>query len=333
MRSKIIFFSLLVVFLVSCQRDPLKKKATIVFYNLENLFDTIDDPAIDDEEFLPEADKHWNTERYEKKLQDIAQVIAAINTEELPELIGVCEIENQAVLHDLVEEEPLADGNYQIVHIDSPDKRGIDVGLLYRKGEFKVLEEEAILVDPGFETRDILHVFGKLGKDKVHVFVNHWPSRWGGLEKSQPNRIVAAQTLKNKVDEILKDNAKAKIIIIGDMNDEPDNKSLAKVLDAQTPDSKADLYNLMIPLDEQNLGSYNYRGDWNMIDNIVVSASVLHGEGFVANNQLGQVFHQPWMEYHNKSAQMSPNRTYGGPNYYGGISDHFPVFLQLNWNK
>jgi predicted extracellular nuclease len=333
MRSKIIFLSLLVVFLVSCQRDPLKKKATIVFYNLENLFDTIDDPAIDDEEFLPEADRHWNTERYEKKLQDIAQVIAAINTEELPELIGVCEIENQTVLNDLVEEEPLAGGNYQIVHIDSPDKRGIDVGLLYRKGEFKVLDKEAILVDPGFETRDILHVFGKLGKDKVHVFVNHWPSRWGGMEKSQPNRIVAAQTLKNKVNDILKDNAKAKIIIIGDMNDEPDNKSLAEILDAQTPDSKADLYNLMIPLDEQNLGSYNYRGDWNMIDNIVVSASVLHGNGFVANDQLGQVFHQPWMEYHNNSGQMSPNRTYGGPNYYGGISDHFPVFLQLNWDK
>ena len=173
-------------------------------------------------------------------------------------------------------------------------------------------------------------MFGKLGKDKVHVFVNHWPSRWGGLEKSQPNRIVAAQTLKNKVNEILKDNAKAKIIIIGDMNDEPDNKSLAEILDAQAPDSKTDLYNLMIPLDEQNLGSYNYRGDWNMIDNIVVSASVLHGEGFVANDQLGQVFHQPWMEYHNNSGQMSPNRTYGGPNYYGGISDHFPVFLQLN---
>ncbi|WP_159519211.1 endonuclease/exonuclease/phosphatase family protein [Sunxiuqinia indica] len=333
MRSRIFFFSLLVVFLVSCQRDPLKKKATIVFYNLENLFDTIDDPAIDDEEFLPEADRHWNSERYEKKLQDIAQVIAAINTEELPELIGVCEIENQTVLNDLVEEEPLAGGNYQIVHIDSPDKRGIDVGLLYRKGEFKVLEKEAILVNPGFETRDILYVFGKLGKDKVHVFVNHWPSRWGGLEKSQPNRIVAAQTLKNKVDEILEDNAKAKIIIIGDMNDEPDNKSLAEILDAQTPDSKADLYNLMIPLDEQNLGSYNYRGDWNMIDNIVVSASVLHGEGFVANDQLGQVFHQPWMEYRNNAGQMSPNRTYGGPNYYGGISDHFPVYLQLNWNK
>ena len=331
MKKQLILFVLAMVYLVSCQQDPLKKKATIAFYNVENLFDTIDDPAINDEDFLPTAEKQWNTERYNKKLHDIAQVLGSINKEELPEIIGVCEIENRRVLEDLIKAEPLAEGNYQIVHIDSPDKRGIDVGLLYRKDEFQVLSQEALLVDPGFETRDILHVYGKLDNDKVHLFVNHWPSRWGGMEKSEPNRLVAAQTLKNKVDELLADDPEAKIIIMGDMNDEPTNKSLAEVLNAKAPNSKAELYNLMIPLKEQNKGSYNYRDNWNMLDNLVVSGTVLHGHGLVVSDQLGVIFHEPWMEYHNKNGNMAPNRTYGGPNYYGGISDHFPVYMQLNW--
>lgn len=330
MKSKLILLALLVLILGACKQDPLKKQATVVFYNVENLFDTINDPVINDEEFLPEAEKEWNSERYAKKLADLSRVLGAVNPEELPEIIGLCEVENRQVVEDLAATAPLAQGNYQTVHIDSPDKRGIDVALLFRKGEFKLIHHEALLVDPGFETRDILHVYGKLGKDKIHLFVNHWPSRWGGLEKSQPNRLVAAETLKTKVDELLADDPEAKIIIMGDMNDEPDNKSLAEVLNAQAPNSKAELYNLMIPLDEQHKGSYNYRGNWNMLDNLVVSASVLRGKGFVVTDQLGQVFQQEWMEYRNKKGQVSPNRTYGGPNYYGGISDHFPVYLQLN---
>ena len=329
MKNQIYLFVILIVFLASCSQNPLKRKATIVFYNVENLFDTIDDPKINDEEFLPQSDKHWNSERYNKKLNDLSKVISSIDKEELPELIGLAEIENQQVLEDLIHTQYLSKGNYQIVHVDSPDKRGIDVALLYRKGEFKVLSFEPLHVDPAFETRDILHVYGKLGKDKVHLFVNHWPSRWGGTEKSEPNRIVAAQTLKNKVDEILSKNQEAKIIIMGDMNDEPDNKSIAEVLGAKSPASKAQLYDLMIPLDEQNKGSYAYRGQWNMLDNLIVSGSVLHGKGFVASDQLGQIFHAKWMEYTNKNGEMSPNRTYGGPNYYGGVSDHFPVYLEL----
>ncbi len=331
MKSKIILLVLTIVLFVSCQQDPLKKKATIAFYNVENLFDTIDDPAIDDEEFLPVSEKQWNMQRYNKKLEDIARVLGGINSEELPEVIGLCEVENRGVLEDLIATEPLKAGNYQIVHVDSPDKRGIDVALLFRKKEFKVLSHEALLVDPGFETRDILHVTGKLGKDQLHLFVNHWPSRWGGVEQSEPNRLVAAQVLKSKVDELLSENAEAKIIIIGDMNDEPDNKSLAEIVQAMAPNQKAELYNLMIPLDEQNRGSYNYRGDWNMIDNILVSDAVLHGSGFIATDQLGQVYHETWMEYRNKDGEMSPNRTYGGPNYYEGVSDHFPVYLNLEW--
>jgi predicted extracellular nuclease len=330
MKNKAFLFALFVVFFqASCKQNPLKKKATIVFYNVENLFDTIDDPAINDEEFLPESPKRWDSGRYYKKLNDIAEVLASINKEELPELIGLCEVENLSVLEDLVETEKLARGKYRIIHVDSPDKRGIDVALLYRQGEFRAFSHDAILVNPGFNTRDILYVNGKLGKDELHIFVNHWPSRVGGVEKSEPNRIVAAETLKEIVDDILSANAQAKIIIMGDMNDEPENKSLSEVLEAAPPDSIARLYNLMFPFKKQNKGSYNYQGNWNVLDNIVVSSSVLHERGFVLNDQLGQVFHETWMEYTNKNGNMSPNRTYGGPNYFGGVSDHFPVYIQL----
>lgn len=329
MKNRVIIFILLITVLASCKQDPLKKKATIVFYNVENLFDTINDPTINDDEFLPDSVKKWNSKRYNKKLSDIAKVLSSINEEELPELIGVCEIENRLVLDDLAKTGLLATGNYQIIHIDSPDKRGIDVALLYRKGEFKELAHEALLVNPGFATRDILHVFGKLGKDKIHLFINHWPSRWGGMEKSEPNRIIAAQTLKNKVDEILQDDPNAKIVIMGDMNDEPNNKSLSSVLQAKAPGLNSQLYNLMIPINNDDIGSYNYQKNWNMLDNFIVSKSVLHSSGFTVNDQVGHIFHQAWMEYNDKTGNMSPSKTYGGPNYFGGISDHFPVYIQL----
>ena len=322
-------FCAIALFQASCKQNPLKRKATIVFYNVENLFDTIDDPTINDDDFLPESRKRWNTERYQKKVDDIAQVLASVNKEELPELIGLCEVENLAVLEDLAASQRLAEGKYQIVHVDSPDSRGIDVALMYRGDQFRAFTYDILLVNPGFRTRDILYVKGKLGRDELHVFVNHWPSRLGGVSQSEPNRLLAARTLKDKVDQILSGNAKAKIVIMGDMNDEPDNKSLMEVLEAQRPDSTARFYNLMFPVKDKKLGSYNFRGTWNVLDNLIVSAPLLRGRGFVVNGQLGQVFHEPWMEYTAKNGDMSPNSTYGGPVYYGGISDHFPVYMQL----
>jgi len=329
MRRKIFFFILLWAGMVSCQSSVQKKHVTVVFYNVENLFDTVDDPMVDDGEFLPGSDKKWTQERYRKKLNDIARVIVDINREDLPEIVGLCEIENQSVLEDLVKTKDLSKGKYRIVHEESPDKRGIDVALLYRKGEFRELSHEVLKVDPGFKTRDILHVYGKLGHDKIHFFVNHWPSRIGGLIQSQPNRETAAAVLKSGVDAILKDDPSAKIIILGDMNDEPDNKSVRMTLGAKAPESQVELVNLMMPLDEQNLGSYNYRGTWNMLDNLIVTESLLRGRGFVTKAP-GHIFHEEWMEYKNKNGEISPNRTYGGPNYYGGVSDHFPVYLELN---
>ena len=305
-----------------------KKHVTVVFYNVENLFDIFDGPEIKDEEFLPGSSKKWTLERYHKKLEDIARVITDIDQEDLPEIVGFCEIENQTVLNDLVKSGKMATGNYQIVHIDSPDGRGMDVAFLYRKGEFKVLAYETLQVDPGFSTRDILHVYGKLGPDKVHFFVNHWPSRIGGLKKSQPGRIVAAKVLRQKVSQILAQDPFAKIVIMGDLNDEPLNESVLNMLGAKAPGSGADLVNLMLPLDEEKLGSYYYRGEWNMLDNLIVTGPLLKGKGFTTKAP-GHIFHEKWMEYKNKEGDIIPNRTYGGPAYYGGVSDHFPVYLEL----
>jgi predicted extracellular nuclease len=323
--------------LVSCSNGKYKKKRnlTVAFYNVENLFDTVDDPHKNDNEFLPGSKKKWTETRYTKKLEDLAKVLSSINKNELPEIVGLCEVENKKVLTDLVNAKYLSEGNYKIVHYESPDFRGIDCALIYRPDEFKVLKSFAVKVQfkdkPGYSTRDILYVKGKTkNRETLHIFVNHWPSRIGGVEKSEPRRVAVATILKSKIDSVLAESPKANIIVLGDMNDEPSNSSLAQVLGAQKPGTQnSRLINLMYPVHENKMGSYNYRGNWNMLDNIVVSESLLDNKGFRCTPEKGFVFHKEWMEYKNRKGEISPNRTYGGPNYYGGISDHFPVYFNL----
>jgi predicted extracellular nuclease len=323
--------------LVSCSNGKYKKKRnlTVAFYNVENLFDTVDDPHKNDNEFLPGSKKKWTETRYTKKLEDLAKVLSSINKNELPEIVGLCEVENKKVLTDLVNTKYLSEGNYKIVHYESPDFRGIDCALIYRPDEFKVLKSFAVKVQfkdkPGYSTRDILYVKGKTkNRETLHIFVNHWPSRIGGVEKSEPRRVAVATILKSKIDSVLAESPKANIIVLGDMNDEPSNSSLAQVLGAQKPGTQnSRLINLMYPVHENKMGSYNYRGNWNMLDNIVVSESLLDNKGFRCTPEKGFVFHKEWMEYKNRKGEISPNRTYGGPNYYGGISDHFPVYFNL----
>jgi predicted extracellular nuclease len=313
-----------------------KRNLTVVFYNVENLFDTENTPGGNDAEFTPESEKKWTRERYQKKLEDISRVLASVNQKELPEIIGLCEIENRGVLDDLIKTEPLAGGEYEIAHFESPDFRGIDVALLYRSDEFKVTWSAPVKVtfadEPNFTTRDILHVKGvTLNQEEFHIFVNHWPSRIGGLEQTEPKRTAIAQLIKSKIDSVQNLNPEANIVVMGDMNDEPSNKSLKEVLSAKSPETEnAALINLMYPLHEAKQGSYNYRGDWNMLDNIIVSPGLLDNKGFQSVEKQGFLFREEWMEYKNSKGEISPDRTYGGPNYYGGISDHFPVFIKLS---
>ena len=305
------------------------------FYNVENLFDTLDHPDKIDDDFTPTGRQEWNTQRYHKKLNDLCRVIAGM---EFPSILGVCEVENPQVLQDFIDKTELSKYGYQFVHFESPDRRGIDVALLYRSEHFKVSTSdkiripfpEEIAVD--YTSRDILHVEGLLGKNTpIHVFVNHWPSRRGGLRESEPKRTHVAQYLRDKVDLILAADPEANILIMGDLNDETDNKSVKEVLGAHTSGSpivSGRLYNCTAKLDQAKKGSYNYRGNWNMLDNMIVSSALARPTS-KAHVTPPTLFQREWMMYQDPKYGAKPSRTYGGPNYYGGFSDHLPVFMDI----
>lgn len=314
---------------------------TLMFYNVENLFDTVDAPDKIDEEFLPNSEKRWNTKRYNKKLNDLAKVISSIKENSLPDIIGLAEVENRQVLEDLAAANSLKSAKYAIVQEESPDVRGIDVALLYKKSSFKYLKHEIIRIkfdfSPKTKTRDILYVKGKLNNGELlHVFVNHWSSRREGQKKTEIKRKHAAKLLKNEVDKILDNDKNAKIIIVGDFNDEPQNKSLKDVLSAANSKENVDskLYNLLYAKDLQNKGTYNYKGDWQMLDNVIVSRALLNSDkGYTVPEKEAKIFAKKWMLFYNKKYKShTPSRTYGGANYYGGFSDHLPVFVELKNN-
>lgn len=337
----VLIMSVLISHCACAQHTSYQKENffTIMSYNVENLFDTIDDPNKNDNEFLPDSSNHWNSDRYQKKIRDIARVINAVNKNELPELLGLMELENSRVLQDLISNKLLQPGDYGFVHEESPDERGIDVALLYRKNEFQYLGHEKIPIifdfEPETKTRDILYVKGKIGQGEIlHVFVNHWSSRRDGEELSEPKRLFTAGILRAKLDAVFKKDKDAKIVILGDFNDEPSNKSLCEILMASNnpyPKNKNELYNLMFDKHLLGMGTYFYRGNWNMLDNLIISGSLLNSPGkFEVSGDGGQIFQARWMMYDNvKTGEMTPNRTYGGSNYYGGISDHLPVYLIL----
>ena len=316
-----------------------KKNLTVVFYNVENLFDTINHPDKRDNDFTPMGKLKWDTRRYNDKVSKLSYVLSSINKDELPEIIGLCEIENEDVIQDLIDQERLKKGNYRIAHSESPDKRGIDCALIYKKNDFKYLKHETINIEfpweKEYKTRDILYVQGLVGrKDTLNIFVNHWPSRRGGQEKSEPNRIFVAKQLKKAVNRIQTKNSSAKIIIMGDFNDEPTDKAVVETLKAdnnRNTDNTKGLYNLMYDLQTNGEGTYNYRGNWNMLDNIIVSNSLLNGsKGYQTMHNSGRIYRSKKICYKNKKGVYTPSRTFAGPKYYGGFSDHFPVYFKMN---
>lgn len=344
MQSRLLLFILL-FFHLSCsttQRgEDADRPIRIAFYNVENLFDLEDDPATLDEDFTPTGKQEWTQERYQTKLSRIHEVVKGMH---YPALLGLSEIENSKVLADLSETGGMAAKGYQFAHFDSPDKRGIDVALLYQKKLFKVKNSSYLRLDfplkvipdePGYTSRDILIVEGEISKKStVYVFVVHWPSRRGGLVKSEPKRVFVASQVRNKIDELAQLNPDAQFIVMGDFNDETTNKSVARTLEAYplpTTPNRTRLYNCFSKLDKENQGSYNYRGDWNMLDQIILS-----GHFFEAENALkfrsANIFKEEFLLYQDEKHGARPNRTYGGPNYYGGYSDHLPVFIELDAN-
>ena len=326
------------------RKDSLFKKKVntktliIGFYNLENLFDTLNDPKINDEDFLPTSIKHYTSKIYEHKINNLGSVISKIGIEENPAglvILGIAELENNIVIDDLIKQKDIIHRGYKYIHYNSKDARGIDVGLMYQPQFFKPIEHFPIsLTDAthytNYFTRDILYVNGLLNNEFVHIFVNHWPSRKGGEMKSAAGRKWAAAVCRKYVDSIFKKNIHAKIIIMGDLNDNPDDKSLTKYLKAKSNFKKlvqSDLYNPFYNVYKSGLGSIAQDDVWGLFDQIIISAE------WVNKKTTGYIFQQPKIYTDNLIIESYgrykgyPLRTWNGNLYRGGFSDHFPTYI------
>ncbi|RLD54395.1 MAG: endonuclease [Bacteroidetes bacterium] len=319
-----------------------EERFRVVFYNVENLFDVYDDTLKRDNEFTPEGMRHWNNKKFYTKLNQIYRIVISIGEWDPPAVVGLCEIENRFVLNKLVYDTPLKNIDYKIVHQESPDRRGIDVGLLYRPDKMQPVSHQAILIrfpfDTASRTRDILYVKSLVNeKDTVHFYVNHWPSKYGGFMATEPKRAFVASVLKKHTDSILRVNPHANIVVMGDFNDTPGDNSVLKELDAH-PDTiglkNIDLYNLMYPLhDDWKMGTNKYQGEWSAIDQFIVSGGMVKGvTGVRISPEGAKVFRPDYLiEKDMKFMGTKPFRTYGGAKYLGGYSDHFPIYLDLEF--
>src|SRR4030042_4284419 len=302
----------------------------IIFYNVENLFDWFDDPLTSNDEFIPEGQMHWTEKRFRVKLNKLYQVIVAAGEWETPEMIAFAEVENRFVLNQLFSETPLSKYHYEIVHHDSPDQRGIDVALAYRPDRLDKISEKFFRIDYADDaipkTRDILYcTFRANLKDTIHIFVNHWPSRSGGQLSSEKNRFYVASGLKSKTDSLFRLNERATIIILGDFNDQPDNKSLQTILQARFLDNVPEprqLYNLSFCNSKKTgCGTHKYEGNWSVLDQVIASGDLLHEDGTHLLPDAYRIFNAPFLlAPDDKYLGSKPYRTYSGFKYHGGFS-------------
>lgn len=322
------------------QSRPVKDSYRIVSYNVENLFDTYDDEFKFDDDFTPYGSYYWGKKKYEKKLNDIGKVLVNLAEENIPAAIGLVEVENATVLEDLLNKSPLSKFQYGIVHEESPDERGIDVALLYDENQFQYISHQVGRIQfpkpIQDKTRDILFVKGILAKDTVFISVNHWPSRRGGASISEPKRKYVAKKLREKTEAILEKQPNAGVIIMGDFNDTPTNKSLYQSLGAKPfDDENSQLVNLMYPFEKQGVGTYKFRNQWNLLDQFIVSRNLMDSIGSLRITQnSAKIFDADWLK---EDDPVYPGerlyRTYLGPKYKGGYSDHFPIYLDIEVQK
>lgn len=315
----------------------------IGFWNIENLYDTIDDPVTDDAEFLPGGEKQWNSGRYKKKLENLSEVISQLGSEINPEglaILGLAEVENRSVLEDLVTTEKLKRFNYQIVHYHSPDKRGVDVALLYQPKYFTVTSSKPFTLkmasDTGLYTRDQLLVSGIFDGKPLHVIVAHWPSRRGGEAASSPKRIAAANLGRSIIDSLLTADPEARIVYMGDLNDDPVNVSVKKYLCESGSGAKlkkASLFNAMEESYDKGIGTLAWNDSWNLFDQIILSQSLAQKEYSSFRYYGSKVFNKPFVKQDDGNFKGYPFRTYVGNNFTGGYSDHFAVYVILAKEK
>ncbi|WP_188621594.1 endonuclease/exonuclease/phosphatase family protein [Flavobacterium suaedae] len=358
MMRRILLVVVMFTVLAGYAQEKQYKIHTVAFYNLENLFDAKNDPKIKDEEYLPTGKQKWTDEKYHQKLKNLSRVIADIGTKanpNSPTLLGVSEVENRGVLEDLVKEPSIADKDYGIIHFDSPDRRGIDVGLLYQKKYFiptsyknipliiyesdreKEKKEEETNGDQTeaddsgrIYTRDQLLVTGLLDGEEINVIVNHWPSRYGGEKRSSPLREAAAALNKKIIDSLYKINPNAKIITMGDLNDGPYNKSVKKVLGAKAKKEdvkKEGLYNPMEEMSDRGIGTLAYRDAWDLFDQMIVSEPLIRKDDYKTFTfWKAGVFNKDYLTQKSGRYRGYPKRNWNG---VPGYSDHFPVYLYL----
>jgi predicted extracellular nuclease len=317
---------------LSEELKPESKIYTIAFYNVENLFDIIDDPDKHDDDFLPGSEKRWTNKRYKKKIYKLGTAISQIGKErsgKAPILVGLAEVENKKVLEDLAKTNHLEGHDYGFVHYDSPDKRGIDVALLYQKKHFEVIDSKSISIDITAEgdspdyTRDILLIEGKLNDEHLYIIVNHWSSRREGAKETEFKRMIAAEKVIEIAGDIRNKDSDAKIIVMGDFNDDPSSKSIQQLTNT------LDLYNPMETLLSYTRGSLNHKFKWNIFDQIMISTNFFETEQGSHSFSKADIFDEEFLRIYKGKFRKQPFRTFVGAKYKGGYSDHFPVFIQL----
>lgn len=337
---RFIYILICLTFLYSAlysQSEKTYNVGCIAFYNIENLFDTI--PGSNDSEFAPTSKKKWNTKKYFEKIDNMAYVISGIGSDmhaNPPAVIGLSEIENITVLKDLVKSKHIKNYNYQIVHFDGPDYRGVDCALLYRPEFFKLtntaMHRIIDSVDTKFRTRDQLLVSGNYDGEEMHFVILHWPSRRGGEKRSLPKRIIAANLTRRIVDSLTNINPNAKVFCMGDLNDDPIDISVKKYLkatDNKEELKKGKLYNPMEELFKKGIGSLAYHDKWNLFDQIIMTPALINDDKSSYRFHQAYVYNKTFLTQKEGRYKGYPFRTFIGNSYKGGYSDHFPVYVYI----
>lgn len=345
---KLIFRLLTVIFLVahlssSAQNKKSFKANTVAFYNLENLFSIEDDEFTVYHDRTPRAEGFYTQEIYNAKIKNLAKVISEIGSDitgTTPAIVGFCEVENRKIIEDLVNQEPLLSSDYGIVHYHSPDRRGIDVALIYKKGLFVPSNTESVELkifrdnDPEqrIYTRDQLVVSGSLDEDDIHFIVNHWPSRSGGEARSRPNRIKAAELNKKIIDSLHAIDPYAKIISMGDFNDDPTNESIKKIIGTKSKKEDVQIKGLYNPMEEmlkRGLGTLAYRDGWNLFDQTIISKGLIDKDYSEYRFYKAGIYNPPYLANPRGRYKGYPYRAFADGGFTGGYSDHFPVYAIL----
>jgi len=341
--KRIIAITLLIsiAFYVSGQNLPSSKDSkTIVFYNAGKFFDAVNDPGAYDDDFIPSGIRQWDEEKYKKRVTDVAKVLSAINENEFPSLIGLAEIENKKVAEDVISSSKLRRGKYGVVNFDKKDEKGLEIALLYKKDDFEVIDSKSISIDFGPDikdvNRDFLYVKCRTKDDFIcHIFVTQWPLRSPNAQESEIKRISAAISLRKEVDKILNFENNAHILILGDFNDEPTNKSVIQVLNATNKRKNInyrDLYNLMYDMHNTgNEGTITSGSGWMMVDQIIVSPAFFNKTaGYYLTFDDGKIYKGEEVLTTDPQTKVTTlNRTYVGSKYAGGVGSHLPVYIIL----